>query len=166
FNVLLKRYSNQSDIVVGTPIANRSRSEIQSLIGFFVNTLVIRTDLSDDPSFKSLVARLRNTLLQAYANQDLPFEKLVEELQPLRDLGRNPLFQVLLVFQHAPLKGLAMPGLTLSQYAIDTETAKFDLTLVVEEAEGRMAGAFEYNRDLFDAATIERMARHFQVLLN
>ena len=165
FKVLLHRYTGQEDIVVGSPVANRSHTEIEGLIGFFVNTLVLRTDLSGNPSFKELLIRGRNTCLGAYVHQDLPFEKLVEESNPDRDLGRNPLFQVMFVFQNALASGLRFPGCTSQSVEIDAGTSKFDLTLSLAGRERRLAGFFEYNSDLFDRPTIERMIGHFEVLL-
>jgi len=165
FQTLLSRYANQDDIVVGSPIANRTRAELEGLIGFFVNTLVLRTDLSGDPSFRQLLGRVREMALRAYAHQDLPFEKLVEELQPERDLSRNPLFQVMFVLQNAPARALKLSGLTLRPLAVDSGTAKFDLTLFMFEGEDGLRARWEYNSDLFDAATITRMLGHFQTLL-
>src|SRR5262249_44655616 len=165
FKVLLYRYTCQEDIVVGSPVANRSHTEIEGLIGFFVNTLVLRTDLSGNPSFKDLLTRGRNTCLGAYAHQDLPFEKLVQELNPNRDLGRNPLFQVMLVFQNTLASDLSFPGCTSQSVEIDAGTSKVDLTLSLIRQEKQFAGVFEYNSDLFDRPTIERMGGHFQVLL-
>jgi len=165
FQTLLHRYSTQDDIVVGTPIAGRSRLETESLIGLFVNTLVLRADLSGDPDFNELLRRVRDTAFAAYAHQDVPFEKLVEQLQPERDLSRTPLFQVGFVLQNDPLQSLEVPGLKLDQIPVDTGTAKFDLLLaMVEEADG-LRGSVEYNTDLFDHATVARMASHFQNLL-
>jgi non-ribosomal peptide synthetase component F len=165
FNVLLYRYSGQEDIVIGSPVANRNRGETEGLIGFFVNTLVLRTQLHGNPSFQELLARVREVALGAYAHQDLPFEKLVEELQVVRDLSRNPLFQVMFILQNAPTPALELGNLSLSLLDIDQEIAKFDLTLTLEETANGIAGNFEYNTDLFDAATIERMVGHFQTLL-
>ena len=133
FQTLLHRYTGQDDIVVGSPIANRNRIEIEGLIGFFVNTLVLRTDHSGNPTFRELLHRVRETALEAYAHQDLPFEKLVEELRPDRDLSRSPLFQVMFVFQNAPARELSFKGLNVSPVRIAGETAKFDLTLSVNE---------------------------------
>lgn len=165
FKTLLYRYTGQDDIVVGSGIANRNRAELEPLIGFFVNTLVLRTDLSGNPSFLELLDRVRKITLDAYDHQDLPFEKLVEELQPERDLARMPLFQVAFVLQNAPMGVLELPGLTLNPLAIHTKTARFDLEVeLVEKPEG-LYGSFEYNTDLFDAATITRMLGHFQTLL-
>jgi amino acid adenylation domain-containing protein len=165
FKVLLHRYSQQDDIVVGTPIANRNRAEIEGLIGFFVNTLVLRTNLAGNPSFRQLLRRVREVTLGAYAHQDLPFEQLVEELQPERHLNRNPLFDVMFALQNAPAQELKLPGLTLSSVSEENQTAIFDLTLSMTETEQGLAGAMEYSTDLFDPSTIERMVGHFQVLL-
>ncbi|MHC5826824.1 MAG: condensation domain-containing protein, partial [Nostoc sp.] len=162
---LLYRYTNQADILIGSPIANRNRSEIEPLIGFFVNTLVLRTDLSSNPSFKELLRRVREVTLDAYAHQDLPFEQLVEELQPERNLSHTPLFQVMLILQNAPMEVLKLPGVILSPMEVETETAMFDITLFLTETEQGLMGVFEYNSDLFDAATINRMQGHFQILL-
>src|SRR3990172_5937896 len=165
FQTLLHRYASQDDVVVGTPVANRNRAEIEGLIGFFVNTLVMRTDLSGNPSFRELLAQVREVALGAYAHQDLPFEKLVEELHPKRDLSRNPLFQVGFVLQNAGRQALELLGLTLNPLEVGSGTAKFDLTLsMVEGAEG-LRGTLEYNTDLFDAATVTRMLGHYQRLL-
>ena len=165
FKTLLYRYSGQEDMVVGSPIANRNRIEIEELIGFFVNTLVLRTDLSDDPSFRELLGRVRNVALEAYDNHDLPFEKLVNELSPERNLSHNPLFQVMFILQNAPRNELRLPGLTITPLATKSNTAKFDLTLSLIETERGLTGRLEYNTDLFDEATIVRMSKHFQTLL-
>ncbi len=170
FQTLLYRYTSQEDIVVGSPIANRLRAELEGLIGFFVNTLVLRTDLSGEPSFRELLGRVREMTLGAYAHQDLPFEKLVEELQPERDLNRNPLFQVMFVLQNTPgaeAAGAQQPptGSDPGIIPVGTGTAKFDLTLSVMETAHGLMGGLEYSADLFDAATAERMARHLENLL-
>ena len=165
FNVLLYRYTGQKDILVGSPIANRNRAEIEGLIGFFVNTLVLRTDLGDNPSFRELLGRVRGVTLEAYAHQDLPFEMLVEELEPERDLSRSPLFQVMFILHDTPTQALALPDLTMNPMKVESKTAQFDLTLSMEETEQGLRGALEYNTDLFDAATITRMAGHLQTLL-
>lgn len=165
FKVLLYRYSQQDDIIVGSPIANRNRQETETLIGMFVNTLVLRTDLGGNPSFSELLQRVREVTLGAYAHQDLPFEKLVEVVQSERDTSRNPLFQVMFVLQNASIPALELMGLTLQSMPIDHETAMFDLTLSLEETPNGINGFWEYNTDLFDAATIDRMAAHFQTLL-
>lgn len=165
FKTLLYRYTGQADIPVGSPIANRNRAEIQGLIGFFVNTLVLRTDLSGDRTFRQLLDRIREVSLEAYAHQDLPFEKLVEELQPDRNLSYNPLFQVAFVLQTAPVAAESIAGLNLTLLDVENQTAKVDLTLYLEEKQEEISGQFEYSTDLFDAATIRRMAEHFIVLL-
>ncbi len=165
FQTLLHRYSGQDDILVGTPIANRNLSETEGLIGFFVNTLVMRTDFSGNPSFQKLLNRVRSLAVNAYANQDLPFEHLVEQLQPERNLSHQPLFQVMFVFQDDPIEDLILPGLTISRQPIDNKTAKFDLTLYLVDSESGLSGLFEYNTDLFDADTINRMVGHFSTLL-
>jgi len=165
FQTLLHRYSGQAEIVVGSPIAGRNRAEIEGLIGFFVNTLVLRTDLSGDPSFRTLLGRVREVALGAYAHQDVPFEKLVEELQPERDLSRNPLFQVTLQLFSAPSSDEETPTATLRSLEIERETAVFDVTFHLWEGPEGLSGQFEYSTDLFEAATIARLARHFQTLL-
>ncbi|QLE49536.1 amino acid adenylation domain-containing protein [Nostoc sp. C057] len=165
FKTLLYRYTSQTDILVGSPIANRNRSEIERLIGFFVNTLVLRTDLSGNPSFRELLRRIREVTLDAYTHQDLPFEQLVAELQPDRNLGHTPLFQVMFVLQNAPMETLKLSGLSLTPVEVDTEIAKFDLTLSLTDTAQGLIGVFEYNTDLFDSAAIARMQGHFQTLL-
>jgi amino acid adenylation domain-containing protein len=162
---LLYRYSGQEDVCVGTPIANRNRSETEGLIGFLLNTLVIRTDLSDDPTFRELLGRVREVALEAYAHQDLPFEMLVEALQPARDMSRSPLFQVMFDLQVAPLDALVSSGLALSPLRVDNGTAKFDLALSMEQGQEGLSGYLNYNTDLFDPDTIARMLVHFQALL-
>ncbi|HEX8921031.1 MAG TPA: condensation domain-containing protein, partial [Pyrinomonadaceae bacterium] len=165
FQTLLGRYSGQTDIVVGSPVANRNRAETEGLIGFFVNMLVLRTDLSGNPSFRELIGRVRETALGAYAHQDVPFEKLVEELQPERDMSRSPLFQVVFVLQNAPMPNLELPGLTLSPVEIDSSTTHFDIMLMMEESEHGLSGWIEYNTDLFEETTIRRMQQHLEILL-
>ncbi|MFZ0922507.1 MAG: amino acid adenylation domain-containing protein, partial [Candidatus Acidiferrales bacterium] len=165
FNVLLYRYTSQDDLIVGTPIANRQRLETEGLIGFFVNALVLRTDLSGNPSFLELLRRLRQVCLGAYSHQDLPFDRLIEELHLKRDLSRNPLFQVMFALQNVPLRPLELPGLILSPVEGDSETAHFDLTLQIVDTEQELTATFVYNTDLFEAATIARMLGNFQVLL-
>jgi amino acid adenylation domain-containing protein len=163
---LLMRLSGQEDVAVGTPVANRNRAEIEELIGLFVNTLVLRSDLSGDPDVRTLLGRVRQVCLGAARHEEMPFEKLVEELGVERSLGHAPLFTVLLVLQNAPPARLELPGLALERLDVDTGTAKFDLTLdLTERRDGTLAGALEFNRDLFDAATAERLARHFASLL-
>ncbi len=165
FKVLLYRYTSQDDLIVGTPIANRNRLETEGLIGCFVNALVLRTDLSGNPSFRELLQRVREVCLGAYGHQDLPFDRLVEEMRLKRDLSRNPLFQVMFVLQSASLRAVGLPGLALSPVEGDSETAHFDLTLVVVDADQGLTASFVYNTDLFEAATIARMLGHFQILL-
>ncbi|HKG81501.1 MAG TPA: amino acid adenylation domain-containing protein, partial [Pyrinomonadaceae bacterium] len=165
FNVLLYRYTGQADIVVGSPIAGRTRAELENLIGFFVNTLVLRTDLSGGPSFRELLGRVRETALGAYAHQDVPFEKLVEELQPERDLSRSPLFQVMFALQNAPQESLRLEGLTLSYLKTESGVAKFDLSLFMADSSEGIKGALEYNTDLFERETVERLLDHFRILL-
>lgn len=165
FQTLLARYSGQNDVCVGTPIANRTRAEVERLIGFFVNTLVIRTKLTGNPSFKELLARVREVTLGAYAHQELPFEKLVEVLQPARDMSHTPLFQVMFILQNTPLQPLKLPSLTMSPILIESKTAEFDLTLSMTEMPDGLWASLQYNSDLFEAATIQRIIRHFQNLL-
>jgi amino acid adenylation domain-containing protein len=163
--VLLHRYSGQEDIVVGTAIAGRNRQELENLIGFFVNTLALRTDLSAAPSFTQLLSRVRKVCLSAYAHQDIPFEKLVAELQVQRDISRHPLFQVMLVLQPTALQDMQLPGLTINKLTVGNETAKFDLALSLVEYPDGLTGTIEYSTDLFNADTITRLVGHFQTLL-
>ncbi len=165
FQTLLHRHTGQDDIVVGSPIAGRTRPELEGLIGFFVNTLVLRTDLSGEPTFRTLLARGRESALEAYAHQELPFEKLVEELRPARTADRSPLVQVVFALQNAPAAPFWLPGLSASPLPVDPGTAKFDLFLSVEEVEDGLRATLEYNTDLFDAATTSRMLRHWRTLL-
>jgi amino acid adenylation domain-containing protein len=165
YQTLLRRYSGQEDISVGTAIANRNWQEIEALVGFFVNTLVMRTDLSGAPSFRELLKRVREVALGAYTHQDLPFEMLVDRLQPERDMSHTPLFQVALALQNAPSEPLELPGLTLTPVQADTGTAKFDMMMTISETPDGLSGALEYNTDLFDASTIRRMMGHFRTLL-
>ncbi|MBV9927471.1 MAG: amino acid adenylation domain-containing protein [Acidobacteria bacterium] len=165
FNLLLHRYSGQDDIAVGAPIANRNRLETELLTGFFVNTLVMRTDLAGDPTFRELLGRVRETALGAYAHQDMPFERLVEELQPDRSLNRQPLFQVMFVLQNAPMRPLELPGLDIETLRVHNETAKFDLLLSMREEGEHLLAVMEYSTDIFEQATVERMMQHFQNLL-
>ena len=165
FQALLFRYTGQTDISLGTPIANRTRSDIEPLIGCFVNTLVLRGCLSGDQSFHALLKQVRGIALEAYAHQDLPFERLVEELQPQRDLSHSPLFQVMFILRNASKSVHASPGLVLQTREVDNGTAKFDLTLTMTESGTGLAGMFEFKTDLFETATIARMARHFCTLL-
>ena len=151
--------------MLGTPIANRNRSETEGLIGLFVNTLALPFDRSGDPELRHLLGAVRGELLDAYAHQDLPFEKLVEELSPQRDLGHSPLFQVLFALQNLPGGLPAPPGLELAVGEIDNGTAKFDLSLFLHEEGGALAGTLEYAADLFDATTIRRLLGHLEVLL-
>ncbi len=169
FKVLLHRYSGQDDILVGSPIAGRNQLETEGLIGFFVNTLVLRSDLSGNPSFRELLHRVREVSLEAYAHQDLPFEKLVEELKPDRDLSRSPLFQVVFIMNPPWTKGTSQDqsGLTIapSSLQVQTGTSKFDLTLAMRDTGNGLSALFEYSTDLFDEATIVRMQGHLQTLL-
>jgi len=165
FNVLLSRYSGQQDVVVGTPIAGRNRSEVEKLIGFFVNTLVMRTDLSANPSFRELLARVRESAMGAYAHQDLPFEKLVEELRPDRDLSRSAIFQVMFVLQNVPTAAQRMGEIEATPFGAGVPSAKFDLSLITSETPDGLRVSAIYNTDLFEAETIRRMLGHYQRLL-
>lgn len=164
FAILMSRYTRQTDIVIGSPIANRNRAEVEQLIGFFVNSLVLRIDLSSNPTFRKLLVKVREVTLGAYAYQDLPFEKLVEELHPERDLSRQPLFQVAITLANTPITALELPNLALSQFEFDSGTSKLDLELHLWQSEG-IKGKAIYSTDLFDRATIIRMLGHFQTLL-
>lgn len=165
FQTLLYRYTGQEDIVVGSPIANRNRAELESLIGFFVNSLVLRTDLSGNPTYRELLGRVREVALGAYAHQDLPFEKLVQELHPERDLSRHPLFGVAIALQNTPITALELPGLTLSQFEFDPATSRLDLEFHLWQTPEGLKGQAIYSTDLFDRSTITRMLGHFQTLL-
>ncbi|WP_338270553.1 SDR family NAD(P)-dependent oxidoreductase, partial [Corallococcus caeni] len=165
FQVLLQRYCAKDDFVVGTPIANRTRSETEALIGCFINTLPIRANLSGQPSFRALLRRVQATCLEAYAHQELPFEHLVDALHLSRDLSHTPLIQVLFILQNAPMRSLGLPGVTLEVEGTDTVTAKFDLTLSLQETGDSIRGFLEYNTDLFATETIARLAEQFSTLL-
>ena len=162
---LLARWSGRTDILLGTPVANRQPRETESLIGFFVNTLVLRADLGGAPTFRQLLGRVRQVAFEAYEHQNLPFEQLVDALQPERDLAMSPLFQVLFVLQNAPAGKLELPGLTLEQLPYDNAVAKFDLSLSVTEIDGDLEAALEHNSDIFDPTTIERMVIQLGQLL-
>ncbi|HEY1270474.1 MAG TPA: condensation domain-containing protein, partial [Terriglobales bacterium] len=165
FQLLLARYSGREDIVVGTPIAARNHAEIESLIGFFVNTLPLRADLSGNPTFRELLQQVRERSLGAYAHQELPFERLVEELRLERSLSHNPLVQVSFAFQNAPLPRLELPGLKMTNFPVESGTAVFDLSLFVGESPEGLRLRVEYNSDLFDRLTAARMLGHYQRLL-
>lgn len=165
FKVLLHRYTGQSDITVGTPIANRQRQEIEHLIGFFTNTLALRTDLSGNPSFRELLKRVRETALDAYAQQDLPFEYLVEQLHPQRTLTHSPLVQVMFVIRNTPETELKLPNVKVTPLSGGFSSAKFDLTFYLDDQGEEIVGAIEYNTDLFNPDRIHRMATHFCLLL-
>ncbi|MEM8778798.1 MAG: condensation domain-containing protein, partial [Cyanobacteria bacterium P01_G01_bin.49] len=165
FNTLLYRYTDSEDIIVGSPIANRNRREIEKLIGFFANTLALRSRLSGTLTFIELLQQVRETTLGAYSHQDMPFEQLVEELQTERNLSYTPLFQVMFVLQNIPTQSIKLPGLSLQSVKQESTTAKFDLTLYMTETTEGLTGTFEYNTDLFEASRIGRLAEHFQTLI-
>ncbi|PTL75059.1 condensation domain-containing protein, partial [Vitiosangium sp. GDMCC 1.1324] len=166
FHALLARYSGQTDIVVGSPISGRNRREVEGLIGFFVNTLALRIDGSEAASFRELLGRVRESCLGAYAHQDLPFEQLVDALQPARDMSRSPLFQVMFVLQAMdPCAALKLPGVSASELVVESGVSRFDLMLSVRELSEGWLCIWEYSSDLFDAETVERMAAHYVRLL-
>ncbi|MFP2934859.1 condensation domain-containing protein, partial [Pyxidicoccus sp. 3LG] len=172
FQLLLSRYSGQGDISVGSPIAGRNRTETEGLIGFFVNTLVLRANVDDRQSFRELLAQVRQRTLAAYEHQDVPFEKLVEELQPQRSLSHSPLFQVMLTLQNMPQQAMELgrgqegaAALKLSRLEAEGLTAQFDLTLSLAQTPRGLEGAFSYSTDLFDASTVARIAQNLGVLL-
>ncbi|MBZ4336727.1 condensation domain-containing protein, partial [Corallococcus sp. AS-1-12] len=165
FQVLLSRYSAQDDVSVGSPIAGRTQAETEGLIGFFINTLVLRARMDPRSTFRELLAQVRGTTLAAYDHQHLPFEKLVEAVQPTRDLSRSPLFQAMFVLQNTPARALHLPGLSFQAAPQEAHSAMFDLSLSLQEVQGGLTGSLEYATDLFDAATVQRMAGHFGVLL-
>ncbi|WP_426090244.1 condensation domain-containing protein, partial [Janthinobacterium sp. PSPC1-1] len=166
FNILLSRYAGQDDICIGTPVANRNEAATEPLIGFFVNTLVLRTRIDPHARFDTLLAQVRNALLDDFAHQDLPFEKLVDLLNPVRQTGSSPLFQVMLSLQNTPAQGIDLPGITLQGLEGEHVNAKFDLTLNLVEAGGELAAAWEYDTALFAPATVARMARHLTSLIS
>jgi amino acid adenylation domain-containing protein len=165
FSLLLTRLSGQGSVVVGSPVAGRTLRETEDLIGFFVNSLPLHVDVSGEPDFRELLARVRDTTLDAYDHQDLPFERLVEELDPARDLSRHPLFQALFSFQNAPREALGIPGVRTRGFNVDNGTSKFDLTLIAFDAGDELRGTFEYAADLFDAETIRRLSGCWRTLL-
>ena len=162
---LLHRWTGQDEILMGADIANRHHREVESLIGFFVNILVFRGDMSGNPKFSELLARVREATLGAYAHQDLPFEKLVAELRPERNMSNIPLVQVLFVFQNVPDQMMNLSGLTLTSLPVEATPSRFDLTLFIAEAERGVVGTWRYNTDLFEAETINRLTSHFETLL-
>ncbi len=164
FQSLVMHYTGQPDVVLGTDLANRTTVQTEALIGFFVNLLAFRTDLSGDPSFIELMARVRETALGAYAHQDVPFDKLVEELQPERSLGHNPIVQVLFVQQNTPRSSKSIPGLTMSWFPMDVPS-KFDMAVFVAETDKGIAANWVYSAELFDVTTIARMAGLYQLVL-
>src|SRR6185437_7921630 len=165
YALLLHRYSGQEEVVVGSPIAGRSRAETAPLIGFFLNTLVLRTHVAGAGSFRELVRRVRATCLGAYAHQDAPFERLVQELRPEPDPSRSPLFQVIFNFQSAPTPPVALPGVEVTRVIAGSTTVKADLTLIMIASEDVLGGVVEYATDLFEKETIERLFGHFEALL-
>src|SRR5271155_2065113 len=165
FEALLQRYTAQEDIVIGTPVANRPRPEMEGLIGFFLNTLALRIDLSGDPSFRELLARVRQTALEGYGNYELPFEMLLKDLRPARDLSRSPVFQVMFTLQNAPTATIQLRGMQWVSRELDTGTSKFDLFMVLQEKGPELGGYVEYNTSLFELSTIQRMLSHLERLL-
>ncbi len=165
FQALLHRYTGQDAITVGSPIANRTRREIEPLIGFFVNTLVFKADFSANPTFRDFLQQVRETALGAYAHQDVPFEMLVDKLQPARDLTRTPLFQAMFILQNTPPAALSISGLRLEPLPVEIKTTAFDLTLAMSETANGFAGAIEYDADLFDEGTVARLAERFERLV-
>jgi non-ribosomal peptide synthetase component F len=165
FSVLLSHYSGQEDVVVGTDVANRNRAETEGLIGFFVNQLVMRVRPRAGMTFRELLQRVRETALDAYAHQDVPFDRLVNALKLERDASRSPLYQVKLVLQNAPMTELELADLKLLPLEVESDTAKFDLVLGLEEKPRGLVGSVEYNTQLFDAQTIGRMMAAFEALL-
>ncbi|MDZ7949854.1 amino acid adenylation domain-containing protein [Nostoc sp. DedQUE09] len=165
FNILLYRYTEQEDILIGSPIANRNRAELEGMLGLFVNTLVLRNNLSGNPSYREFLHRVREVTLNAYAHQDLPFEMLVEELQPERDLSRNPLYEVMFVLQNTPTSVEQVSGLTLRTLDFESGTAQLDIFLSMSESEEGLTGCLEYNTDIFDSTTITQFINNFETLL-
>lgn len=165
FNILLYRYTHQEDILIGSPIANRNRAELEGMLGLFVNTLVLRNNLTGNPTFRELLHRVRQVTLDAYAHQDLPFEMLVEELQPERNLSQNPLYEVMFVLQNTPKNVQEVSGLTLRTLDFDSGTSQLDIFLSMFESQEELTGCLEYNTDIFDATTISQFINNYQTLL-
>lgn len=165
FIILLHRYSGQEDFCVGVPVANRTKAEIENLIGFFVNTLVIRANISGDPSFEDMLNQIKETTIDAYAHQDLPFELLVEKLEPERNASHSPFFQVMFATQHTQRQAAQIPNLRISSIPTNHESSKYDMTLLIIEEENGLTGLVEYNSDLFDRRTIENMMKHYQIIV-
>ncbi|MGY6236441.1 amino acid adenylation domain-containing protein [Burkholderia ambifaria] len=166
YALLLSRYSNQQDLVIGSPIANRRSSMTEPLIGFFANMLALRVDLSGNPTFGELLARVKRVALDGYSRQEIPFEQVVDSLKLDRNLSRTPVFQAVFAYEKAQPQAVDFPGLVATPVSVETHTAKFDLTLHIQDADHGLAGSLEYNLDLFDADTIDRMAEHFRTLLD
>ena len=162
FQLLLGKYAGSEDVVVGSPIAGRTRAEVEELIGFFANTLVLRTDLSANPTFRELLGRVREGTLGAYEHQEVPFERLVAELQPERSLSHAPLFQVMFTLQNLEGAGAGLAGLRMEGVAAEVETTRFDLALTAVPHDGGLGGTLEYSTDLFDASTVRRLADHLE----
>ncbi|HXC72022.1 MAG TPA: amino acid adenylation domain-containing protein [Pyrinomonadaceae bacterium] len=165
FNALLSRYTSQEDIVVGTPVANRNKTELEGLIGFFINSLVLRTKLDGNPTFLELLARVREVTLGAYAHQELPFEKIVEALQPDRNLSHSPLYQIAFILENTPRSDVETQGLVLTPLRTEAVSSKFDLTLALAQFGSNLVGSVEYNTDLFERSTVERMITHYLTIL-
>lgn len=165
FKALLARYISQEDIVIGTPVANRNKAELEGLIGFFINSLVLRTNLGGNPTFLQLLARVREVTLEAYAHQELPFEKIVEALQPDRNLSHSPLYQIAFILENTPRAEVETEGLVLTPLRTESVSSKFDLTLALAQFGSDLLGSVEYNTDLFERSTIERMIAHYLTIL-
>lgn len=166
FQTMLYRYSGEDDLVIGSPIAGRNRAELEGLIGFFVNSLPLRTSLAGNPTFRELLVRVKETALGAYAHQDLPFEKIVEAVQPPRSLSYPPLFQIMFALQNQPAAAFSLPGLDVTPLEREFDTAKYDLTLFMTDSDDGLGCWFEYNTDLFEEATVKRLLAQFETLLN
>jgi non-ribosomal peptide synthetase component F len=165
YQTLLYRYSGQEDISVGSPIANRNRAEIENLIGCFLNVIVLRTDMSGNPSFRELLSRVREVTTAAYAHQDVPYEKVIDELAPARDLSHAQLIQATFTFQNSPMDSVEMSDLTMDPFEIDSGMVEYDVSLMISGDASGLGGLMIYNRDLFDASTIRQMLNHFQMIL-
>jgi len=161
---LLRGYSDHEDVVIGVPVANRARPEFEALIGCFINTVAVRGDLSGNPTFLELLTRIRETALAAFLHPEVPFSEVVRHLRPKRSANRTPWFQIQLVLQNYPMPEIRWPGLTVRRYEVDTATSKFDLSVLIEKKEDLEIG-FEYNTDLFDPSTMQRLLGEYASLL-